>query len=71
MRDGQRVGRYDKIHLVPFGEYIPFQPVFFFAHKLTGEVPNFSHGTRIKVFFLKWRIATASSSATRRCLRTR
>jgi len=49
---GQRVGRYDKIHLVPFGEYIPFKQVFFFAHKLTGAVPNFSHGTRIKVFFL-------------------
>lgn len=49
---GQRVGRYDKIHLVPFGEYIPFQQVFFFAHKLAGAVPNFTHGTVRKVFLL-------------------
>ena len=34
--DGERVGRYDKIHLVPFGEYIPFKRLIFFARKLTG-----------------------------------
>ena len=49
---GQRVGRYDKIHLVPFGEYIPFHQVFFFAHKLAGVVPNFTHGKLRKVFLL-------------------
>ncbi|HEV2137051.1 MAG TPA: apolipoprotein N-acyltransferase [Terracidiphilus sp.] len=49
---GQRVGRYDKIHLVPFGEYIPFHQLFFFAHKLAGAVPNFTHGSVRKVFLL-------------------
>jgi apolipoprotein N-acyltransferase len=50
--DGARVGRYDKIHLVPFGEYIPFKNLLFFAHKLTGQVSNFSRGTDRKVFRL-------------------
>ena len=28
--DGNIPGRYDKIHLVPFGEYIPYRQLFFF-----------------------------------------
>ena len=50
--DGARVGRYDKIHLVPFGEYIPFQRLLFFARKLTGRVSEFSRGAERKVFRL-------------------
>ncbi len=50
--DGQRVGRYDKIHLVPFGEYIPFQNLLSFAHKLTGKVSAFTRGDERKVFIL-------------------
>jgi apolipoprotein N-acyltransferase len=50
--DGARVGRYDKIHLVPFGEYIPFQNLLTFAHKLTGRVSSFTRGDERKVFIL-------------------
>jgi apolipoprotein N-acyltransferase len=50
--DGSRVGRYDKIHLVPFGEYIPFQNLLTFAHKLTGRVSSFTRGDEHKVFRL-------------------
>ena len=59
--DGSRVGRYDKIHLVPFGEYIPFKKVIFFAHKLTGRVSEFSRGEQRKVF----RLPTANGQAHR------
>ncbi|HEY2467414.1 MAG TPA: apolipoprotein N-acyltransferase [Terracidiphilus sp.] len=50
--DGNRVGRYDKIHLVPFGEYVPFAQYLTFARKLTGRVSSFSRGTDRKVFRL-------------------
>jgi apolipoprotein N-acyltransferase len=50
--DGHSVGRYDKIHLVPFGEYIPFQQYLTFAHKLTGRVSSFSRGTNRATFRL-------------------
>ncbi|HUX44074.1 MAG TPA: apolipoprotein N-acyltransferase [Terracidiphilus sp.] len=50
--DGVLVGRYDKIHLVPFGEYVPFQNLLFFARKLTGRVSSFDRGQERKVFRL-------------------
>jgi apolipoprotein N-acyltransferase len=48
--NGVIAGRYDKIHLVPFGEYVPYRELFFFAHHLTSQVGDFNRGTRRNVF---------------------
>jgi apolipoprotein N-acyltransferase len=48
--NGEVAGRYDKIHLVPWGEYIPYKRFFSFAKNLTQQAGDMTHGWRRIVF---------------------
>jgi apolipoprotein N-acyltransferase len=47
--DGKLSFIYDKIHLVPFSEYVPWRSWFFFAKDLTGLIGDFQRGAQYKV----------------------
>lgn len=46
------ISRYNKMHLVPFGEYLPYKNLFAFMGPLMGEVGTFDAGKGYTVFEL-------------------
>jgi apolipoprotein N-acyltransferase len=57
---GKVAESYDKNHLVPFGEYIPFSDLFPFISKITDGALNFSEGDGLKTIKLNSKMPSFS-----------
>lgn len=57
---GATAAVYRKIHLVPFGEYVPLQQLLFFVGPLVEAVSAFSRGTRVTMLPVEGHMASTA-----------
>ncbi len=48
--EGRKLDRYDKRHLAPFGEYVPFKDMFPFLGKIVPAMADFTGGDKMTLF---------------------
>lgn len=65
--DSAILGKYDKVHLVPFGEYVPLSSLLFFIDKLATGIGDFVPGKGPSLFSLPRSNGENVSMATAIC----